>query len=149
MKLGLLLHSPEEELDCFSDNTHMSHFYDAKGIRNVYLGRYNRIDGRVVSGPSLADLVRENAPALDQEMQVRLNVTMAAMHQMANAAEDGESYDQMIRENNPVGNARVQAAIDGLVAQTRTLEKIIGTLGIQPISFEGSDSLDAPKAVFK
>jgi len=149
MKLGLLLHSPEEEHDCFSDNTHMSHFYDAKGIRNVYLGRYNRIDGRVVSGPSLADLVRENAPALDQEMQVRLNVTMAAMHQMANAAEDGESYDQMIRENNPVGNARVQAAIDGLVAQTRTLEKIIGTLGIQPISFEGSDSLDAPKAVFK
>jgi putative iron-regulated protein len=74
---------------------------------------------------------------------------MAAMHQMANAAENGESYDQMIGENNPVGNARVQAAIDGLIAQTRTLEKIIGTLGIQPISFEGSDSLDAPKAVFK
>ncbi|MBN9053164.1 MAG: peptidase, partial [Rhizobiales bacterium] len=28
MKLGLLLHDPEEEHDCFSDNTHNSHYYD-------------------------------------------------------------------------------------------------------------------------
>ena len=28
MKLGLLLHDPEEEHDCFSDNTHNAHFYD-------------------------------------------------------------------------------------------------------------------------
>ena len=38
MKLGLLLHDPEEEHDCFSDNTHNSHYYDAMGIRAVYLG---------------------------------------------------------------------------------------------------------------
>ena len=31
MKLGLLLHDPEEEHDCFSDNTHISHLYDAVG----------------------------------------------------------------------------------------------------------------------
>ncbi len=43
MKLGLMLHDPEEERDCFSDNTHNSHFYDAKGIQNVYLGSYQRI----------------------------------------------------------------------------------------------------------
>ena len=35
MKLGLILHDPEEEHDCFSDNTHNSHFYDALGIQNV------------------------------------------------------------------------------------------------------------------
>ena len=29
MKLGLLLHDPEEEHDCFSDNTHNSLYYDA------------------------------------------------------------------------------------------------------------------------
>ena len=40
MKLGLLLHDPEEEHDCFSDNTHNSHYYDVIGIRNVYTGRY-------------------------------------------------------------------------------------------------------------
>ena len=38
MKLGLLLHDPEEEHDCFSDNTHICHLFDAVGVRNVYLG---------------------------------------------------------------------------------------------------------------
>ena len=38
MKLGLLLHDPEEEHDCFSDNTHNSHYFDQIGIRNVYAG---------------------------------------------------------------------------------------------------------------
>ena len=57
MKLGLLLHDPEEEHDCFSDNTHNSHYYDIAGMLAVYDGRYERIDGSVVEGPSLADLV--------------------------------------------------------------------------------------------
>ena len=57
MKLGLLLHDPEEEHDCFSDNTYNSHYYDQLGIRNVYTGRYRRIDGSVVSGPSVSELV--------------------------------------------------------------------------------------------
>ena len=35
MKLGLLLHDPEEEHDCFSDNTYMSHLEDAAGIREA------------------------------------------------------------------------------------------------------------------
>ena len=39
MKLGVMLHDPEEENDCFSDNTHASHYNDARGIRNVYPGR--------------------------------------------------------------------------------------------------------------
>ncbi len=59
MKFGLLLHDPEEEHDCFSDNTFNSHYYDALGIRNVYHGRYERVDGSVVERPSVADLVRE------------------------------------------------------------------------------------------
>ncbi len=52
IKLGLMLHDPEEEHDCFSDNTHNSHFYDVVGMRSVYLGHYDGIDGKVTSGPS-------------------------------------------------------------------------------------------------
>ena len=52
MQLGLLLHDPEEEHDCFSDNTHNSHYYDAQGIVNVYTGNYTRTDGNTMSGPS-------------------------------------------------------------------------------------------------
>ena len=52
MKLGLLLNDPEEEQDCFSDNTHWSHFFDVVGIQNVYLGRYQRRDGRRSRAPA-------------------------------------------------------------------------------------------------
>ena len=43
----------------------------------------------------------------------------------------------------------VQAAIDALTVQTKTIEKIVAELGLQPIAFEGSDSLDDPEAVFQ
>lgn len=65
---------------------------------------------------------------------------------MARRAQDGESYDQMIGEANPDGNAVVQAAIDALVAQTRTIEKVVTALDVR-IDVEGSDSLDNPSAV--
>src|SRR4029078_10541038 len=58
MKLGLMIHDPEEEQDCFSDNTHASHFFDALGIRNVYLGTYRRADRSLVTGASISDLVK-------------------------------------------------------------------------------------------
>ena len=69
MKLGLMIHDPEEEHDCFSDNTFASHYFDALGIRNVYLGRYRRVDGSVVQGPSVSDLVKAKSPEVDNEVQ--------------------------------------------------------------------------------
>ncbi|MGH6903094.1 MAG: imelysin family protein [Geminicoccaceae bacterium] len=150
MKLGLMLHDPEEEHDCFSDNTHNSHYYDAQGIANVYLGRYERVDGSMVEGPSLADLVAAADPALDAEMRARLDATLAAMRALKDTADRGEmAYDQMIGEDNPKGNAMVQAAIDALLEQTRTIERIVTALDLGPLGFEGSDSLDDPGAVFQ
>ncbi len=149
MKLGLLLHDPEEEHDCFSDNTHYSHYYDALGIRNIYLGEYRRTDGSTVRGPGLSALVAAAAPAVDEELRGRLDATMAAMEAIVKAAEGGEAYDQMIGEGNARGNARVQSAIDALTAQTRGIEKAVGALRLASIRFEGSDSLDNPEAVFQ
>jgi putative iron-regulated protein len=150
MKLGLLLHDPEEEHDCFSDNTHNSHYYDALGIANVYLGHYQRIDGSAVDGPSLSDLVQAADPALDAEMRAKLEATQAAMQAIKVKGDSGAmAYDQMIGEGNPEGNALVQAAIDALLDQTRTIERIIVALDLGPLELEGSDSLDAPEAVFQ
>lgn len=149
MKLGLMLHDPEEEHDCFSDNTHNSHYYDALGIRNVYLGRYERIDGTIVEGPGLSDLVKAADPALDTEMRGKLDVTLAAMQVIRDRAEAGEAYDQLIGEGNAEGNAIVQAAIDALIDQTRTIERIIAALDVAGVEIEGSDSLDDPAAVFQ
>ena len=149
MKLGLILHDPEEEHDCFSDNTHNSHFYNQVGIRNVYLGRYRRPDGKTVQGPSLSDLVKAKDPALDAEMRARLDATVTAMTALVRRAESRERYDQMLGEGNAEGNAVIQTAIDRLIDQTRSIERVVTALGIGRIDIEGSDSLDRPAAVFE
>jgi putative iron-regulated protein len=150
MKLGLLLHDPEEEHDCFSDNTHMSHLQDAVGVQNVYLGRYVRTDGTVVEGPSLSDVIGAKDAALDSEIRALLEDTIAKMNLMADRAEGGEAYDQQIGEGNAEGNAVVQAAIDGLIAQTRGIERAVALLELNDaVTIEGSDSLSNPDAVFE
>lgn len=149
MKLGLILHDPEEEHDCFSDNTHISHLYDAVGIQNVYTGRYVRVDGTVVEGPSLSDLVKAKDATVDDELVANLEATVAAMRAMEKRAEGGEAYDQMIGEGNEAGNQIVQAAIDALITQTRSIERAIATLELGEIAIEGSDSLDSPGSVFQ
>ena len=149
MKLGLLLHDPEEEHDCFSDNTHISHLYDAVGIRNVYHGSYTRIDGSTVEGPSIADLVKAADPAIDAELSGKLDTTVAKMEAVQARALGGEAYDQQIAEGNAEGNAAVQAAIDALVDQTRSIERAVSVLKLDTIAFEGSDSLDAPDKIFE
>ena len=98
---------------------------------------------------SLAHLVAEASPALNAEMLSRLRGSEATMAALKLRAETVEAYDQMIGPDNPQGNAVVQAAIDALTVQTKTIEKIVAELGLQPIAFEGSDSLDDPEAVFQ
>ncbi|MCQ2005635.1 imelysin family protein [Rhizobium sp. NRK18] len=149
MKLGLLLHDPEEEHDCFSDNTYNSHLNDAIGIASAYTGEYTRPDGTKMTGPSLSALVATIDPALDEEMRTKLNTTLDAMHKMAERGEKVEKYDQMIAEGNTEGNAVVQAAIDGLMDQTKTIQRVIAALNLGNIELEGSDSLDSPNAVFQ
>ena len=149
MKLGLLLHDPEEEHDCFSDNTHNSHYFDQIGIRNVYAGHYRRIDGSTVSGSAIAELVATADAALDKEIRDILDATVGAMAALRSRAESVEAYDQMISEGNAGGNAVVQAAIDALVGQTRSIERAVAILDLGSIEIEGSDSLDNPNAVFQ
>lgn len=149
MKLGLLLHDPEEEHDCFADNTHNSHYYNQIGMRNVYTGHYRRIDGSVVSGPSIGDLVGAADPTVHADLSAKLEETLAAMAVMRARAESIEAYDQMLGEGNEEGNAVIQAVIDTLIAQTRPIERAVAVLDLGAIEFEGSDSLDNPSAVFQ
>ncbi|MDF8352922.1 imelysin family protein [Ensifer adhaerens] len=149
MKLGLLLHDPEEEHDRFSDNTHNSHLHDAIGIQSAYTGEYTRVDGTKMTGPSLSELVAAKDAALDKEMAGNLSTTVEKMQAMAKRAETTEAYDQMIGEGNAEGNATVQAAIDGLIAQAKTVQRVIASLDLGTVELEGSDSLDNPNAVFQ
>ncbi len=149
MRLGLMLNDPEEEHDCFSDNTHNSHYYDGLGIQNVYLGSYTRIDGTPVGGASLSDLLSETNPELDAEMKVKLANTMQALGRLKATAESGFAYDQMLERGNKDGEQLIMAGVNGLIDQTKTIERIVATLKLDQVAFEGSDSLDNPDAVFQ
>ena len=138
MQLGLMLHDPEEEHDCFSDNTHNSHYDDARGIYNVYHGRYKRIDGSVVEGASLSSLVQEVETGLDAEMRASLDATAAAMQRMKEHRRfrrDGLRPDA--GESNPEGNALVSDVVEALKAQTRVIERVAVALGVESLELEG------------
>lgn len=149
MRLGLMLNDPEEEHDCFSDNTHNSDYYDALGIQNVYLGSYTRVDGSTVSGPSLSDLVASADPAVDSQLKAELAATMAAMSAIKIAAEGGMAVDQMLAPGNKQGEALIMGGVDALVMQTASIQRAMAALGLGAAAFEGSESLDSPDAVFQ
>jgi putative iron-regulated protein len=147
MKLGLILHDPEEEHDCFSDNTHNSHYHDQAGMWSIYSGTLQRRDGSTLEGPGIQDLAATVAPDQAKALDGLMQDTLAKMKTMKDRADGGtEAYDQMIGSGNAEGNAIVQAAIDGLVAQTRGIEALVSAMKLN-IKVEGSDSLDNPSAV--
>ena len=139
MKVSLEANSPEDEQDCFSDNTHNSHFYDAKGIRNVYLGEYVRADGSKMTGPSLSSLVVVVDPATDATLKSDLADTEAKIQVMVDLANKGEHYDQLIAAGNEAGNQVVRDAIAALVKQTAAIEQAAGKLGISDLNPDNAD----------
>jgi putative iron-regulated protein len=147
MKLGLILQDPEEEHDCFSDNTHNSHYYDQVGMIAFWRGRYARPNGQVVQGPSLRDHVRTRNAAAAQRMDANMDMALARLKAIKDSADSGRmAYDQMLARGNAAGAKLIQDAIDALIAQTRATEAVVAALGLT-ISVEGSDSLDNPSAV--
>lgn len=139
MKVSLEANSPEDEQDCFSDNTHYSHFYDAKGIRNVYLGEYTRVDGSKMTGPSLSSLVAKADPATDATLKADLENTEARIQVIVDHALKGEHYDQLIAADNAAGNQIVRDAIASLVKQTGAIEQAAGKLGIANLNPDTAD----------
>ena len=147
MKLGLILHDPEEEQDCFSDNTHNSHYYDEFGMTEIWRGRYTRVDGHVVQGASMRDYAIARNPAAARRLDARMDEALAKVKVIKDTADSGRmAYDQMIGSGNAAGNKIVQDAIDALIAQTRAVEGVVAALSLK-ISLEGSDSLDNPSTV--
>ncbi|MCG8395018.1 MAG: peptidase [Pseudomonadales bacterium] len=134
MKVALAAHSPEDEHDCFSDNTHFSHFYNGKGIENVYLGEYQRVNGETLSGPSLSDLVAASDPQADKALKAHFDASEAALQALVDSAEKGVYFDQLIAPGNADGAATVNAAINALVEQTTSIEKAALVLEIQALN---------------
>jgi putative iron-regulated protein len=55
----------------------------------------------------------------------------------------------MLEQGNAAGEALVMGGVNGLIDQTRSIERAVATLQLTDVEFEGSDSLDNPGAVFQ
>ncbi|SEI87053.1 putative iron-regulated protein [Allopseudospirillum japonicum] len=142
MKVALTANSVEDEHDCFSDNTHYSHYYNGLGIQNVYLGRYQRLDGTWVQGPSLAALVAQKNADLDTRLQAQLETTQKRLQTLVTLAEAEGSpvkFDMLIRPGNQEGARVIQDAILALVTQTQSIQDAAQALGIANLNPDTAD----------
>jgi putative iron-regulated protein len=140
MKVALEANSTEDEQDCFSDNTHYSHFYDAKGIRNVYLGEYRKVDGSTLSGPSLSSLLAQVDAEADSTLKANLQSTEAKLQALVDSAEQHDQhFDQLIAAENSEGQQIIRDAIAALVVQTGAIEQAAGKLGIGDLNPDTAD----------
>jgi putative iron-regulated protein len=147
IKLGLILHDPEEEHDCFSDNTHNSHYYDQVGMLAIWTGDYRRADGTSVSGPSVRDMVAARSPEAAARVDQAMAATLAKMEVMRETAESGTmAYDQMLAAGNAEGNRILEEVVESLVTQARAVEAAVAAMNLT-VQLEGSDGLDNPEAV--
>lgn len=140
MKVALEANSVEDEHDCFSDNTHNSHYYNNLGVANIWFGQYQRIDGSQVSGASLQSLVAQNDATAAAEISAQFLATKAQVGTLvASAEEAGVHFDQLIATGNNAGNALVEQSIEALVAQTEQIERAAGVLGITALNPDTAD----------
>lgn len=141
IKVAMEANSTEDEHDCFSDNTHYSHYYNAKGVQNVYLGEYTRVDGSKVGGTSLSDLIQIKDASLDQAMRNQLAKTDATLQEMVNLAEGPLQikFDMLIAPGNQQGVQLLTRSINTLVEQTRYIEQVADTLNVDALNPDTAD----------
>lgn len=136
MKVALEANSTEDEHDCFSDNTHNSHYYNEQGIYNVYTGTYKGVSGKELSGPSIADLVAQKDKKAAEEIQKQFDTTRSQVGELVTSAEkNNQHFDQLIA----AGNALVNDTIMSLVAQTGAIERAANIVGIDSLSPDTAD----------
>lgn len=139
IKVALEANSTEDEHDCFSDNTHNSHFYNAKGIENIYYGRYLSVDGYQLEGPSLYSLVYKQNAKKAKALSKPFNQTQQAFELMVATAESGMTFDQMIAPNNKKGHKIANQAIDALVEETQAIKEIASLVGVKQLKPDTAD----------
>lgn len=131
MNVPLLSSDQEEEQSCFSDLTADELRANAVGVENVYFGRYQRLDGSTVSGPSLAELIEARDARVAEEIDARLTRTREALAAVKNP------FDREILAENTDGRARMQSAIDALRAQALSIDRGARSIEIFLSDLEG------------
>lgn len=141
MNEGLENNDPEQEHDCFSDLSHVAIYYNFQGIRNAFYGGYQSIDGKLVQGASIADLINQKDNALFKEfddafnrIEINMNKVLAVGEQTKNPIH----FDQIIgqNENAPEKKAALDAVYE-LVSLSISFDKLESLLSIDALTLSG------------
>lgn len=129
LEVALNSQDQEDEHSCFSDNTHRDAVTNAKGIENVWLGSFQRLDGTMFSGPSLRDLTALTEPELAKK-------TTEQMAQSVTAAEAIQApFDrEILGAKDAPGRQRIQKTIDSLTQQSKDLVAVASAVGIKKLT---------------
>jgi putative iron-regulated protein len=131
MEVALDSRDQEDEHSCFSDNTHRDIVANAIGIRNVWRGQYRRLDGTALVGPGLRNLVVAKDAALAQEVDQRIDASVAAAEAIPAPFDAALAGD----DNSP-GRKSVRVAVEALKAQADALAKAAQVLGTKRLNME-------------
>ncbi|PKF63453.1 iron-regulated protein [Psychromonas sp. psych-6C06] len=141
MNEGLESKDPEQEHDCFSDLSHIAIYHNFQGIRNAFYGGYQGVDGNIVSGASLADLINQKDSNLFHAFDHAFNDIEKNMAVVLNAGEQSNNpvrFDQIIAQadNAPEKKAALDAVYQ-LVSLTTLFDKVEALLSIQALTISG------------
>lgn len=129
LEVALNSQDQEDEHSCFSDNTHRDAVLNATGIENVWLGRYQRANGLLLTGPSPRDLVHARQPELAARTSQRIAASVAA----ANAIQ--APFDrEIVGGKDAPGRQRIQKTVDSLVQQSKDLVAAANAIGITKLT---------------
>ncbi len=103
MTVALTNQDQEEEHSCFSDNTHIDIQMNFKSIQNIYFGTYKTVNGQIITGKSLKDMIA----AADNTKSTAVLSTFTDTEKLVNAIPS--PFDQAIlndaKNNNVIANS--------------------------------------------
>lgn len=123
--VGIETGDPNDEHSCFSDTTRTDFIEDQRGVQNVFLGRYVRVDGTTVEGVGLDDVIAARDPVLAEEIRTRIATSLS----LAEAAMS--PFEQEFQAGNTAGRARLEALRTSLQTQGELLEEAMDLLDLE------------------
>jgi len=127
LEVALASQDQEDEHSCFADNTHRDAVTNAKGIENVWLGRYVRADGSTLQGPSLRELVSAKNAALADKTSKQIRASVEAAEAIP------APFDRAIVQGS-AGRPKIEATIQSLTAQSNDIVAAAAAVGIAKLT---------------
>ncbi len=123
IQVALLSGDPEEEQDCFSDDTHASLYANAKGIARLYFG------GDTAAPQSLATLARTVDPELAVRIESAIARSLYSLSAVYDAGQQGETFDRLIQPGN-AHRGLLEDSVSALGRQAELFQRLSDRLGL-------------------